>query len=265
MKKLIGSVRIFLSSAWLSYVALLYWTLPINYLASHIIAPLTYIIFFLYLGISATGVDTAKFYLIGNAMHLCSLNGIYGVTLAVGSERSAGTLIYLVASPANKLSVFLGRTFFNIIDGVLTVSLVFMSGLFLGVNLNGANWPGIFLTILVTTMSTCGLGLLMGSLSLLSLNVMFVNNTIFFLLLLFSGADIPRGLMPTWMQNIGNLLPLTRGITAARMFSDGAQVYSGLPLLFGELLIGVFYGMAGYILITWLEKIARQRGTLDAF
>jgi ABC-2 type transport system permease protein len=265
MKNLVASTRIFLSSAWLSYVALLYWTQPITYLASHVAAPFTYILFFSYLGISATGSDTAKFYLIGNALHLCSLNGIYGVTMAIGNERDAGTLVYLVASPSNRLIVFLGRTFFNIIDGVITVSLGLAWSMFLGLDLTGANWSGIFLTILITTISTCGLGLLLGSVSFLSLNVLFVNNTVFFLLLLFSGANLPADSMPTWMQAVGSLLPLTRGIKATRLLADGAQINEVLPLLFGEMAVGAIYGIAGYAVIHSLENIARKRGSLDAY
>jgi hypothetical protein len=52
--------------------------------------------------------------------------------------------------------------------------------------------------------------------------VWFFNNVMYFLLLLFSGANIPRGDMPQWMVVIGDFLPLTRSIEAARRVTDGA-------------------------------------------
>ena len=63
---------------------------------------------------------------------------------------------------------------------------------------------------------TSGMGLLFGSLSLVTVNVWFFNNVVYFLLLLFSGANIPRSDMPAWMITVGQFLPLTRSIRAAR-------------------------------------------------
>ena len=49
---------------------------------------------------------------------------------------------------------------------------------------------------IVTTFSTSGLGLFLGCISLVSIETMFINNTMYFVLLLFSGANIPLASMP---------------------------------------------------------------------
>jgi ABC-2 type transport system permease protein len=266
MRRLIASLRIFLSGAWLAYIALFSWTQPTSYLASKIVMPLSYMLFFTYLGMSATGRDTAEFYVVGNALQVTALNGIYGVTMTVGRERDEGTLVYLVGSPANRLAIFMGRATFNILDGMLTVGLAFIWGmLLLGLDLSRANLPGLILTILVTTASTCGLGLLMGSVSLVALNVMFVNNTVYFLLLLFSGANLPLDKLPAWMQTVSAMLPLTRGIRSARLLVGGASLAEVWPLLAGELAVGLVYALVGFVLFSWFEAQARQRGTLESF
>jgi ABC-2 type transport system permease protein len=237
-----------------------------KYIASKIVAPLAQILFFTYLGMSATGRSTADFYIVGNALQVAAVNGIYGVTMTVGFERNEGTLIYLVGSSANRLLVFLGRTFFNVVDGMFTVVLGFMWGVvLLNLDLSAANLPVLGLTIVITAASTCGLGVLMGSLSLMALNVMFVNNTVYFLLLIFSGANLPLEQLPGWMQAISQWLPLTRGIQAARMLVRGAAFGEVAPLLAGELAIGLLYGLAGFVLFRWFENHARRRGTLEAF
>lgn len=265
MGKIISSLQKFFTNAWLSYIALMYWTTPITYIASHIIAPLTYIIFFYYLGISATGIDTGRYYLIGNAIQLCSLNGIYGMTMAIGGERDTGTLSYLVVSPSSRLSIFLGRTFFNFIDGVLTVIIGLGWGVLLGLDLGQANWVGILSTICITTLSACGLGILMGSISLLSVNVLFINNTVYYLLLLFCGVNLPLESLPEWMGIVSSFLPLTRGVKAVRLFSEGVSFdNSTIFLLIGEFSIGLAYGILGYVTLVVLERKARQKGTLDA-
>lgn len=266
MTNFLTSLRIFISGAWLSYIALFRWVQPANYVASKIIMPLSQIIFFTYLGTTATGADTAAFYIIGNALHISAGNGIYGVTMTVGSERNEGTLIYLIASPANRFVVFMGRALFNVLDGMLAVVFGFMCGvLLLGLDLSVANIPGLALTILITTASTCGLGLLMGSLSLVTLNVMFVNNVAYFLLLLLSGANIPLDKLPAWVQMISISLPLTRGIQAGRLLVSGAPLADVWPLLAGELAIGLFYALLGFAFFSWFESQAKKRGSLEGF
>ena len=102
MRKLIASARIFLSGAWLAYIALFRWTQPASYVASKIVMPLSQILFFTFLGVSATGRHTSEFYVVGNALQIAAINGIYGVTMTVGRERNEGTLIYLIGSPSNR-------------------------------------------------------------------------------------------------------------------------------------------------------------------
>ncbi|MDY6875027.1 MAG: ABC transporter permease [Chloroflexota bacterium] len=264
MHRLIASLRIFISGAWQSYIALFYWTQPATYVMSKIIAPLTLMLFFTCLGMSATGRDTAEFYIVGNALQLTAYNGIFGVTMTIGHERNVGTLIYLIGSPANRLVIFLGRAFFNILDGMLGVVMGFAWGMLLGLDLSAANLPGLALTIAITTISTCGVGLLMGSIGLAALNVTLINNTVFFLLLVFSGANLPLEKMPTWIQAVSTGLPLTRGIQSARLLVTGVPLAAVWPLLAGELAVGLAYALAGFTFFRWFEFQARKRGTLEA-
>ncbi len=266
MKKIVNNFRLFWQGAVLGYVALFRWLQPIQYLASKIVMPLAQMLFFVYLGTYATGAGNASFYIIGNAIQITAVSGIFGVTMSIGNERNDGTLPYLFGTPANRLSIFLGRAFMNILDGALGVVIAFTWGVvLLGLNLSHANLGGLALTILITTMSTCGLGLLLGSLSLITVNVMFVNNFVYFLLLIFSGANVPINQLPAWIQAISYGLPLTRGIMAARMLVGGASFASVAPLLWGELGIGLIYGLAGYLLFTIFEIEAKRRGTLEIF
>ncbi|MEK6221246.1 MAG: hypothetical protein N2D54_03265, partial [Chloroflexota bacterium] len=163
----------------MSYLALFNWITPNRYLASKVIMPLAQMTFFVFLGTYATGQDNASFYVIGNAMQLTAINGIYGVTFSVGGERRSGTLPYLFGAPANRLVVFVGRAFMHVIDGFFGVIIGFFWGRVLfDLDLSHTNPWALLLTILITTISTSGLGLIMGCISLISLNVLFVNNTV---------------------------------------------------------------------------------------
>ena len=74
--------------------------------------------------------------------------------------------------------------------------------------------------MLITTFSTAVLGLLMGCVGLITRNVMLINNTIYFMLLLFSGANLDISTLPKWMQMISNFIPLTRGIALSQIIIE---------------------------------------------
>jgi ABC-2 type transport system permease protein len=264
MKRILNGFRLFWQGAILAYVALFHWLRPIQYAASKIVMPLAQMFFFVYLGTYATGRNNASFYIIGNALQIAAVSGIYGVTMSIGGERDAGTLPYLFGTPANRMLIFLGRAFMNIIDGTLGVVIAFTWGvLLMGLDLSNTNIAALALTIFITTLSTCGLGLLLGSVALVTVNVMFINNLVYFLLLIFSGANIPLQSLPGWIQAISSALPLTRGIAAARLLVGGASLPEAAPLLWGEFGIGVAYSLLGYFLFTAFEIEAKRRGTLE--
>ncbi len=264
MKTITNNLRLFWQGTLLSYIALFAWLRPVTYMASKILMPLAQILFFTFLGSYASGGTNVDFYVIGNAIQIVAISGIYGVTFSIGGDRWAGTLPYLFATPANRLTLFFGRAFMHIIDGALGVFIALGWGaLLFGVDFSQTNFSALTLTILVTTLSTCGLGLLMGCLSLITANVMFVNNTVYFLLLIFSGANVALETLPNWMQAVSRALPLTRGIEASRALIAGGSLADISPLLLNELGIGFIYGIFGYFLFTWFELQAKKRGTLE--
>jgi ABC-2 type transport system permease protein len=264
MNTVTKNLYLFWQGTLLSYRALFAWLQPVTYMASKVLMPLAQMFFFVLLGSYATGGKSTDFYVIGNAIQIASVSGIFGVTFSVGGDRDAGTLPYLFGTPSNRFIIFFGRAFMHIIDGAIGVVIALTWGvLLMGLDLSRTNLPALALTIMITTFSTCGLGLLMGCLSLLTANVMFVNNFVYFSLLVFSGANVEISALPAWMQVVSNVLPLTRGIASARALAAGASLSDVAPMLLSEAGIGLVYGLLGYFLFAWFETQARQRGTLE--
>ncbi len=265
MNKLRLNLRLFFQGAYLSYIALFRWLQPVNYIATKVVNPLNQILFFSFLGRFATDSRDPTFFVIGNSVLMTALSGIFGVTMSIGGDRWEGTLPYLFGTPANRMAMIVGRAFFHIFDGMLGVFLGFGWGvLLLGLDLSQADPLALIVTILITTISTSGLGLLLGCFSLITRNTFFINNTVYFLLLLFSGANIPLGSLPPLMRSISDFLPLTRGIAAARSIIAGGNLVQVLPALANELLLGVIYTLLGYVMFRWFETQAKRRGTLEA-
>jgi ABC-2 type transport system permease protein len=184
--------------------------------------------------------------------------------MSVGGERWAGTMGYLFGAPASRMLIFVGRAFMHVIDGMVGVVLGLIWGvLLLGVDLSQTDLGALALTILVTAASTSGMGLLLGCLSLITRNIMFINNTVYFLMLAICGANVPVSTLPGWVQRISYALPLTRGIASARKLVDGASLQSVGHLLGAEALVGAAYILVGYVLFRQFEIQAKKRGTLE--
>jgi ABC-2 type transport system permease protein len=76
---------------------------------------------------------------------------------------------------------------------------------------------------------------------------------------------VPVAELPRWMQLISSGLPLTRGIAAARSLISGSSLSQVMPILLGELGIGLMYAVIGYFLFSWFEVEAKRQGTLEVF
>lgn len=258
-----SSFRVFFVGGLISYRALFNWLRPSIYIPTMLGSPLFQILFFAHLG-RFTGLNNDSFFVVGNAVQVSSMAAIYGATMAIGNERWMGTLSPLLASPANRVALFLGRSLPYIANGLFVSAFGFIVGmLLLNFELSSASIPPLIAVVLVTCVSCTGAGLLLGSIGLRARDVFFISNLMYFLMLLFCGVNIPLDALPGWMQAIGNALPLTHGIEAAREVAGGASLADVSGLVANEAWHGLAYLVAAYLLFRVLEEESRRRATLD--
>jgi len=256
----------FARSTWLQYVALFQWATPLGYFAYKVVLPVTQIVFFVQLGVFATGPGNALYFALGNSLQLTANASIFGVIATVANERQYGTLPLLLGSPANRLLTFMSRSFVNVLDGI--VSVVFglvITVLLYGLDLRAANLPLLALCIVVISITTAGLGLLFGSLGLVMRDSIIVANVVYYGLLILCGVNFPVSRLPGALQAVAYSLPLTRGVAASRAAVAGADLGQVAGLLVGELLVGAVYAGLGYALFRFLEGWARRGGLQEAY
>ena len=90
-----------------------------------------------------------------------------------------------------------------------------------------------------------------------------LGNIVFLLLLVFCGTNVALDDLPAWMAAVGERLPLTHGIEAARALAGGATLGSVSELLLRELAIGLAYAALGLATLGWMERDSRRRATLE--
>jgi ABC-2 type transport system permease protein len=264
IQKIYDNIRLYLASAWYSYRALYAWQTIGPYMSGKVAFPIAQMLFFLYLGRLA-GIQDPLYIVIGNILLLPATNGVAGVSMTISGEREFRTLPYLVASPAPRGPLFLGRSLVHIIDGLLsTIAALILGVLFFHIDLSHSNMGLTALCILLLSFTSCGMGLLLGSLSLRTREAWTITSMISILLYILSGVNFPIDVLPKSLQAISYSLPLTRGIQAARLAMGGADWSAISPLFLGELFIGLLYIVAGFALFKWFEKISLVDGQIEA-
>lgn len=257
--------NIFFVGGVIAYRGLFNWIRPAMYIPSMLGAPLFQLIFFTKLGQYAHA-ESPSFYIVGNSVQVCAMSSVYGMTMAIANERWFGTLGPLLASPANRSAVFLGRGVPVLANGLLVSAFTFLAGVvLLGFRPPLAAVPALAAVVVVTTASCTAFGMLLGSLGLRAKDVFFSANLAYYLMLLLCGVNIPLAVLPGWLSAVSRVLPLTHGIMAARQVAAGASLGQVGGLVGTELGIAAAYAAAAYLLFRVLERESRRSAVLDAY
>jgi ABC-2 type transport system permease protein len=257
------NLRVFFVGGYLSYRALFNWMHWSYYVPTMLGSPIFQVLFFAYVGRFAQLRDD-EFFVTGNAVQLSAMAGVYGMAMTIGGERWTQTLSPLMASPASRLPLFLGRSLPLIANGIVTSAFAFTVGwLLLDFEMAPAQIPALAVVVAASAFACTSLGLVVGALGLRARDVFFVANLVVFLLLLFCGVNIPLESLPGWMEAVGRALPLTHGIEAARAVADGASLAEVDHLVWTELGIGAVYAALGYTLFRVFEFEGRRRASFE--
>jgi ABC-2 type transport system permease protein len=257
------ALRIFFIGGMTSYRALFHWLTPWILIPTFILGPLFELLFFAFVGKDA-GVGSSTFYLIGNAVGAAAVPALFAMGNTVADERYSQTLGLLLASPARRLPLFLGRAVPVIINGfcVSVVALV-LGALVLRVSLPPSTWGPLLLIIAITSMSCTGLGLTAAAIGLRVRETATLSNIILGTLIVFCGLYVAVSALPLWMQSVARFLPMSHGIAAAREVAGGAPLSSVLWLLRDEIALGLVYTAIGIGLLLFFERESRRHATLE--
>jgi len=220
--------------------------------------------FFVFVGLFIAGPEAIPFIAIGNSLQSVSWNTIFSVISITGHDKWDGTLPLVLATPASRLPLFIGRAMIHILDGILSVAISFFFAAFLfGVNFAQTNVLALTLTVFLTAFTMAGFGLLIGGLCFHLRNPMVFANIFTYALLLFCGVNFPVQNLPQIIQPISYIFPLTYGVTAARNAIAGATLFDVSLLLGQQLVVGLVSLMVGYFFFQLFERTARKTGKLE--
>ncbi len=152
--------------------------------------------------------------------------GLMGIPLVVSDNRDKKILKRFQVTPISPAVLLTVQIFISFIISIVSSAAVYgISAIFFGYRFIG-NLGGFLLSYLLVTIAIYSLGMLLAS---ISPNLKVANllcTLIYFPMLFLSGATVPYEIMPSAMQNVVDVLPLTQGIKLLKGFSLGNDVGS---------------------------------------
>ncbi len=260
-----NAARVFFLGGAISYRALFNWMQPVVYVPTMLAGPLFQILLFAYVG-RASGVEPDAFFVVGNAVQVAAMAGVFGVAMTIGGERWTQTLSLVLVSPANRLALFLGRALPLIVNGFILSWFGFAVGwAFLDFDPAARSLPALALCVATTAASCTAFGLVIGSFGLYAREIFVAANLAYMGLLIFCGVNVPLDALPQWMEAVSRGLPLTHGIEAARSIVGDAAISDVGGLLARELAVGAAYAAAAYVLLRGFEVLGRRRASFETY
>jgi ABC-2 type transport system permease protein len=221
--------------------------------------------FFVFVGLFIRGADAIPYIAIGNALQSLSWNTVFSVTNITGHDKWDGTLPLMLATPASRLPLFVGRAMMHVLDGLISVAISFSFAAFLfGVDFGQANAVALIITVILTAFTMTGYGLLIGGLAFHFRDPMIFANIFTFILLIFCGVNFPIEALPPPVQLVSYAFPLTYGLMAARGAIVGATLADVSITLGLQLIVGIASIMLGYFFFQAFERSARKTGKMEA-
>jgi ABC-2 type transport system permease protein len=258
-----NSFKIFVSSAVFSFRAQFDWLNPAMWITMKFVLSLSQMAFFVFVGIFA-GAPVA-FIAVGNALQSISWNTVFSVINITGHDKWDGTLPLVLATPANRLPLYVGRAMIHVLDGILSAAISFVFAAFLfGVDFSQTNPLALIVAIVMTAFTMAGFGLLIGGFCFFFRNPMVFANIFTFCLLIFCGVNFPVTSLPSVIQPVSYIFPLTYGLAAARNAIVGQNLIQIGPTLAIQLVVGVASMLIGYVLFRSFENNARKTGKMEA-
>lgn len=211
--------------------------------------------------------DAIAHKLVGFLVWFFALDAIGHLSGAIREDMHIGILEQIALSPYPLIYNMYGRSIARLMINVslATVMFLFFSLFFhLHINVKFSVLP-IFL---ITYAGLYGMGLSFAGLTLLFKRLGPITTIMRFFLLIFTGAVIPLGVFPSFMQFLSFLIPMTSGLSIMKsmIFREESLYAVVLKSDFYILLLNtLFYLSVGILIFTYFEMEAREKGTLGTY
>jgi len=196
-----------------------------------------------------------------------ALAAISDLAWGIRGEINAGTMEQMSMSPMPVGLILMGRVFANLV--ITTIQLLIQGSvllLLLGIRIP-IRWEG--LPVLALTLAgVFGFGFIVAGATLIFKQFESFANLIQNVLLFLNGTILPVDTMPGWLAGFGRTLPSTQGIVVLRrVILDGQSLVSAWQdgSLVWLVAHSAIYLVVGWLLFSYCERVAKERGSLGQY
>lgn len=217
--------------------------------------------------LAAYGGDYVAYILLGTIFWQFVSIGLDTTASEIQSEAEIGTIEAIFMTPTNVAVVFPGvslvslvlTAFFTIITVAFGVSLFHF-------NIGGGNYLLAALIVLLTYLSTLGIGMIIAGLTILYKNIGAVVGMFITVMMFLSGVYFPVSVLPGFLQKVAAVIPLTYSLHGIRMalLQDASIAMVATPIAILGALSVITIGW-GYFLFKIAINRARREGTLGYY
>lgn len=162
---------------------------------------------------------------------LCTVSicagGLMGLPLVVAEYRERKILKRFRVTPVSPLMLLFVEFSIYVVYCIVSMITLFLAAVLIwNVRINGS--MAAFLgSWLLTMVSTLSIGMMVGGIAKNSKSAGVIASVLYFPMLIFSGATLPYEVMPTIMQKIVSVFPLTQGIELMKATILGLPAENG--------------------------------------
>ena len=159
-------------------------------------------------------------------------------------DRKLDFLKEVLVSPVSRSWVFIGKMLGGVSDSIIQSLVIFIVAILLSIPLTPLGFLASLLAVFLTAVCMTSVGLFFGAILSSIESFQLVSNFVVWPLFIFSGALFPISNLPSWLQALTSVDPLTYAVDALRgsMLSAGAYSYGydiGILAIFCVLAIAI--------------------------
>lgn len=163
--------------------------------------------------------------------------GVMGLPLVISDYRQKKILKRLKVTPTSPTVILAVQVLVYVLYSIVSLILVYAAAaIFFGYKMEGW-WLQFFAAYLLVLISIFSIGVLVGGVASNIKTAGILASILYFPMLVLSGATLPYEVMPTALQRVADIMPLTQGIKLLKSASLGVPVADiWLPIIAMSLL-----------------------------
>lgn len=184
----------------------------------------------------------------------------------IGGSANSGTLETVLGTPTSLPAMFTGLIGYNFLWATARALLLLGAATALGATILWSRVPAAMLVIGLIILSYVPIGMVGGAMILAFRSTGPLPQGVMALSMLLGGVYYPTRVVPSWLQDLSDFVPLTYGLRSLRLV-----LMDGTPLHDVESDLGMLVGMTmvlfvvGVLALTWALRYARRTGTLGQY